>query len=43
MGEISLRQVYNQSLVDADIAKQIKAISKNNFIVEDNIKFLDLK
>jgi MoaA/NifB/PqqE/SkfB family radical SAM enzyme len=43
LGEVSLRQAYNQSLVDADIVKQIKSISKNNFIVEDNIKFLDLK
>lgn len=43
IGETSLRQVYNQSLVDADIVNQIKSISKNNFIVEDNIKFLDLK
>ena len=43
LGGQSLRQVYNQSLVNATISKQIKAIAANNFITENDITFLDLK
>jgi len=43
LGGQSLRQAYNQSLVDATIVTQIKAIAANNFITENDITFLDLK
>jgi molybdenum cofactor biosynthesis enzyme MoaA len=43
LGGKSLRQVYNQSLVTATIANQIKTIAANNFIAENDITFLDLK